>query len=354
LITATDIDTIDQSQICLIYEKWPEHFKRARGLKCKMDHSPDFYESIVLCGMGGSATACDIVSDTVRAFSDVPSLVLRGQRVPPFVGKHSLVIVNSVSGNTEEAIAMMLEATKQNAEVICISTGGRLKELAGSYGKRHIEIPNFTLPRASLPYLVMPGLTLVNPFIKKNSLTEEMDEIPSRLSSIAENICKGASEESNTAKKIARFLENGFVFCFSSPSLTTAGIRFKNSLNENAKMHCLAESVLEATHNEIVPFTYDNDPRCKVVLLKWEGDPPIVKKRFAKISRLFAETNHPAIEITSLEKGLLNAIICSIYILDYATIYRAISSGLDPSPTPAIEILKETNSIKDRFVIDIA
>jgi glucose/mannose-6-phosphate isomerase len=353
LITRADIDTIDQSQISLIYEQWPEHFKQAARLKPKTDHSPDFYESIVLCGMGGSATACDIVSDAIRCFSDIPSIVLRGERVPRFVDKHSLVIVNSVSGNTEEAISMMLEATKQNAEVICISAGGRLKELAGKYGKKHIGIPNFALPRASLPYLVMPGLTLVNPFMK-NSLTEEMNEIPTRLSDIAENICKEASEGSNTAKKIARFLENGFVFCFTSPSLTTAGIRFKNSLNENAKIHCLAESVLEATHNEIVPFTYDNGSHCKVVLLEWTGDTPIVKERFAKIGRLFVETNHPAIEVTSFEKGLLNAIICSIYILDYATIYRAISSRIDPSPTPAIEILKETKSVHDRFVNNVA
>lgn len=353
MVTRADIDTIDQSQISIIYEQWPEHFKQAAGLKPKTDHSPDFYESIVLCGMGGSATACDIVSDAIRAFGDIPSIVLRGQRIPPFVDKHSLVIVNSVSGNTEEATSMMLEATKQNAEVICISSGGRLKELAGKYGKKHVGIPNFALPRASLPYLVMPGLTLTNPFMK-NSLTEEMNEIPAYLSGIAENICKDASEESNIAKKIAKFLENGFVFCFTSPSLTTAGIRFKNSLNENAKMHCLGESVLEATHNEIVPFTYDNSLRCKVVLLEWTGDPPIVKERFANISRLFAETNHPAIKITSSEKGLLNAIICSIYILDYATIYSAITSRIDPSPTPAIQILKETKSVQDPFVNDIA
>jgi glucose/mannose-6-phosphate isomerase len=349
LITTTDIDTIDQSQICRIYEQWPAHFKQASGLKSKTDHSPDFYKSIVLCGMGGSATACDIISDAIRAFSDLPSIVLRGERIPPFVDKHSLVIVNSVSGNTEEAISMMLEATKQNAEVICLSAGGRLKELAEKYGKRHIGIPNFALPRAALPYLVMPGLTLVNPLVK-NSLTEEINEIPTRLSGIAEKICKDASEESNTAKKIARFLDNGFAFCFSSPSLVTAGIRFKNSLNENAKMHCLTESVLEATHNEIVPFTYYNGVRCKIVLLEWDGDQPMVKERFAKIVSLFDRINQPAIEVKSLERGLLNAMICSIYILDYATIYRAISSRIDPSPTPAIEILKENKPVQDRFV----
>ena len=42
----------------------------------------------------------------------------------------------------------------------------------------------------------------------------------------------------------------------------------------------------------------------------------------------------------SEDTNLLVALIRSIYILDYATIYIAIDRGLDPSPTPAIDILK--------------
>ena len=45
-------------------------------------------------------------------------------------------------------------------------------------------------------------------------------------------------------------------------------------------------------------------------------------------------------EITGAEKSMINAIISSIYILDYATIYMAVARNVDPSPTPAIDILK--------------
>jgi hypothetical protein len=37
----------------------------------------------------------------------------------------------------------------------------------------------------------------------------------------------------------------------------------------------------------------------------------------------------------------LEAIISLIYILDYSSIYLALSRRIDPSPTPAIDILKK-------------
>ena len=58
----------------------------------------------------------------------IPSTVVRGQVIPFRTNKRSLVIVNNVSGNTREAISNMDEASERNAEVVCISSGGQLRE----------------------------------------------------------------------------------------------------------------------------------------------------------------------------------------------------------------------------------
>ena len=341
MISEGDIAKVDQDKVHLIYEKWPEYFKDAEKIPCKLDHEPDFYESIILCGIGGSATSCDILNELMHSFSNVACSVLKGQDMPFFVNKRSLVIVNSVSGNTLETISMMEKASERKAEVICISSGGKLKELAANNGHRYIHIPNLSLPRASLPYLIMSGLKLINPFLKK-SLEEEISSIHRNVANIAKDIIITVPREYNIAKKIASFLENGFAFCFTSPYLTSVGTRFKNSLNENAKVHCVKESVLEASHNEIVPFTYyKNDFAAKVLLLEWVCDQTIVKERFKKVQSFLTKIKQPLMEVSIDENTLINAILCSIYILDYATIYMAISRKVDPSPTPAIDILKQ-------------
>ena len=74
----------------------------------------------------------------------------------------------------------MDEASERNAEVVCISSGGQLREEAATKGHKHINIPNLALARASLPYLIMPGLKLINPLLE-NSL--EQPSLPALLPS---------------------------------------------------------------------------------------------------------------------------------------------------------------------------
>jgi glucose/mannose-6-phosphate isomerase len=122
LLTDSDILKFDRERLCLIYEEWPRYFKEAANICHRLDHTSDFYNSIVLCGMGGSATSCDILHDLIYSSSTIPVTVVRGQKMPYNVDEHSLVIVNSISGNTTETILNMQEATARKAEVVCYRT----------------------------------------------------------------------------------------------------------------------------------------------------------------------------------------------------------------------------------------
>ncbi len=339
MLREVDVLLVDNGRVYEIYERWPDHFRTASKISAKVDHSPDYYNSIIQCGMGGSGTSCDIIDTVLQSHSKIQSLVLKTMSMPNHVNNRSLVIVNSVSGNTSESIAMMQDAASKGAEVICISSGGRMKEMAEKLACQHIDIPNLKLPRASLPYVLMPALRLIDPFLDQ-SIADEISTIHLPLSETAETISIRTPERKNISKRIANFLTEGAAFCFASPALMPAATRFKNSLNENAKMHCIRESVLEASHNEIVPFTFNNNFVPKILLLKWINDSEMVTQRHDRIKSLFSEIGHSLIELQAYERSLLAALLCSIYILDYATIYAAVSRGIDPSPTPAIDILK--------------
>jgi glucose/mannose-6-phosphate isomerase len=321
-----------------VYEKWPEFFKEAARIKVKLDHTPDYYHSVIHCGVGGSATGNDIMHEIMCSFSKVPSAVLRGENIPPYTDKHSLTIVTSASGNTEETVAMMKDASDKGAEVICITSGGLLQEEAAKRGHKIIQIPNVTAPRALLPYLVMPQANALSCFLKEHI---DGSSVYSTLRDIANQISINTPKENNIAKQVSSFINGGFAFCFTSTSLLPAGIRFKNSLNENAKIHCLVNSALEASHNEIVPFTYRNSIAPKTLLLRWSGDSDLLNQRFEKIRSLFLTLKQPVMEINSLKGSLFGAMLASIYILDYSTIYLAVERRIDPSPTPAIDILKQ-------------
>jgi glucose/mannose-6-phosphate isomerase len=327
-----------------IYGQWPRTFEDAINISCKPDHDSDFYKSLILCGMGGSATACDIINDVMHAHGKISTAVIRGHDLPSHVGRHTLVLVNTVSGNTEEANLAMEQALEKNAEVICISSGGRLKDLAAKYGLKHIIIKGSRFPRAALPYLLMPGLKIISPFMKE-SIDGELALISKNLSEISRSISINVPFECNPAKKISTFVSTGLTFCLTSPYLLSVGKRFKNSLNENSKMYCISESVLEASHNEIVPLTsVDNSYNPKILFLRWAGDYFFINQRFTKMGSLFYKRNQPLIDFKSIHRSLINALISTIYILDYSTLYLAMARGIDSALTPAIDILKDANS----------
>jgi hypothetical protein len=52
----------------------------------------------------------------------------------------------------------MEEASNRGAEVVCISSGGKIREIAHKHGHQHVNIKSVNYPRAVLPYLLMPGL----------------------------------------------------------------------------------------------------------------------------------------------------------------------------------------------------
>lgn len=334
-----EISRIDQRKLYKLYEHWDQHFYKAAALTCAPSHSSDFYDGLYFCGMGGSATSGEICSDLLLTTGTISSLLVKGQKaLPSRLGKRSLVIVTSASGNTEESLSMFEAASERGAEVIAISAGGKLREAAVALGHNHIDIPNLSIPRASLPYLLMPSLKIVEHFMPaKFDYDALFDALKRTLVRISINV----PHEENISKQISSFLKNDFAFCYSSPYLFSATTRFKNSLNENAKVHCSRESVLEASHNEIVPFTFlNNRISRKVILLEWKEDEPFVCTRFSKVKTLFNEIGQSWMELRIPEPLLLNAILSAIYILDYATVYMAIANNLDPSPTPAIDILK--------------
>jgi glucose/mannose-6-phosphate isomerase len=333
--------SVMEEELWHIYEQWPRYFEDATKFNCKLDHEPDFYKSIILCGMGGSATACDIINDVMLAYGKISATVLRGHHMPSHVDRHTLVLVNTVSGNTEEANIAMERALDKKAEVICISSGGKLKDLSAKYGLKHIAIAKLRFPRAALPYLLMPGLKIISPFINK-SIDEELVLIPKNLSDFSKSMSVNVPFEGNPAKKVATFVSTGLTFCLTSPFLVSVGKRFKNSLNENSKMHCITDSVLEASHNEIVPLTsVSNSLDPKILFLRWGGDNLLVQQRFTRMGALFTKKNQPFIDFKSVHRSLINALISTIYIIDYSTLYVAIAREIDPALTPAIDILKD-------------
>ena len=87
-------------------------------------------QNVLICGIGGSGIGGTIASKMIQKTANIPVLINNEYGVPAFVNEHTLVIISSYSGNTEETLSAMKQAINQKAQIACITSGGEVLELA--------------------------------------------------------------------------------------------------------------------------------------------------------------------------------------------------------------------------------
>src|SRR5207245_8461328 len=112
---------------------------RARGLSGLPDR--ERVENIVVLGMGGSGVAGDVLAAAAGPFLPVPVIVSKGYELPAFVGESSLVFAISFSGNTEETLEAASAAAVEGANLVVISQGGELGQLAEGWWVPRSRVP---------------------------------------------------------------------------------------------------------------------------------------------------------------------------------------------------------------------
>jgi glucose/mannose-6-phosphate isomerase len=317
-----------------IYDKWPDMAKNAYYNKYtpknigKISH-------IVFIGMGGSGAIGDIFN-SILSKTNIHVTVIKGYSIPNTVNNQTLVIPMSVSGNTDETLVCLQSALKTDAKILAFSSGGKMKEIAEKNNIEYIQIPMVHSPRASFSIFLFSMLKILELVLPINET--EINEAINMMKKTKELIFSKNLTDHNPALKLAEFIDK-IPMIYYPFGLGSAAIRFKNSLQENAKTHAMAEDVIEACHNGIVSWEEKN--HVKPILIEGEDDHIKTKERWLILKEFFELNSIEYIEIKSVKGGILSKIINLIYLLDYASIYLAILRKTNPTTITAIEFVKD-------------
>ena len=153
----------------------------------------------------------------------------------------------------------------------------------------------------------------------------------------SQKLISSSNLENNPSLNLAEWI-NGIPMIYYPWGLEAAAIRFKSSLQENAKSHAMIEDVIEACHNGIV--SWEKPSSVQPVLLEGEDDYIKTKERWRILKEYFEKNNIDYREIFSVKGGILSKLINLVYQLDFIAIYRAVLSGIDPSPIKSIDFVK--------------
>ncbi|MGI0056409.1 MAG: SIS domain-containing protein, partial [Nitrosarchaeum sp.] len=255
---------------------------------------------------------------------------------PKTVNSNSLVITTSISGDTIETLTALDTAKQRDSKIIAVSSGGKMEEYCNRNNIYFRKISQYHSPRASFTGFLYSLLKILEPVLPIEQ--GEVYESINQLKKLQKVISSSNISESNYSLNLANWI-NGIPLIYYPWGLNAAAIRFKNSLQENAKLHACIEDVIEACHNGIV--AWEKPSNVQPILLQGEDDYIKTKERWKILKEYFEEKKIDYNEVFTIKGNILSKLINLIYLLDYTTIYRAVLSGIDPSPIDSINFVKK-------------
>jgi glucose/mannose-6-phosphate isomerase len=302
-------------------------------------------DAIVVLGMGGSGVSGDIMQAVVEPRFHFPVRVIKDYGpLPAWVGRNTLVFSVSYSGNTEETLAATQEAHDRGARVVAISAGGRLGDVAAGYGIAHVTIPSGFQPRASLGYLALPILAVLQEMGFLVRMKDDVDETIEILERQGKLCHRSRSVADNPAKSLARKLDGKVAVAYGTPGLmATAAMRFKCDLNEYAKVPAFWNFLPEADHNEVEAWGGGAEVVAGQLVAVMLRDPEEHHRnslRFEVTKRLISSHGAGVIELWPEGTSDLARLISMIFVTQLASIYVGLARGVDPGPVEVLERLK--------------
>jgi len=352
--------------------------------------------AVVVAGMGGSALAGEMLNAMTGLGSPVQVVVAQAGRLPGWVGAADAVLAVSCSGSTPETLAVATEAARRGCRLAGVGAGGsplhRIAEQARAPFVPVVPVVPGGLPRAMLwsvtiPLLVMAerlGLTRITPGV--------YEQAASRLEEVSHQ-CRPASESFvNPGKSLALDLVGALPMVWGTSLLSgVAAHRFASQLLQNAKYPAISGVLPEAAYDQVAAFDGPFAPRSSRLsappepgapepgappgapdvpddvsglpdLSDWDldyeeetargftplrliliADPDedqraaaqraavteLAGQRGVGISELAMDGEHPLVRLAGV-----------IQLTDYAGVYLAIASGIDPGQTVAIQDLR--------------
>ncbi len=303
------------------------------GESSKLSNKDLKFSNIVITGLGGSGIGGKIVAQLVQNQVNVPITVNNSYSLPAFVNENTLVIVSSFSGNTEETLEAMEIAESKNAEIACISSGGKVLEKCKENNYNYILLPECHSPRAMLTYSLTQQFFLLHHygFIGKDFKQNIADSI--RL------IENELEDIKLIAQKVAKGIAGKTTVIYSDDRFEGVSVRLRQQLNENAKVLCWHHVLPEMNHNELVGWAGGKEEYA-VILFRNKSDYSRTQRRM-EISKEVIETyTSTHFEIWSKGESDIENALYLIALGDWISICLAELLNVDPVEIRVINHLK--------------
>lgn len=338
-----DLD-LDKNKMIEDLKNYPEQIKQTLGDLENIKFKVKKIKNIVFCGMGGSAIGGDLIASAFEDELEIPMIIKRDYELPNFVDKKTLVIVCSFSGNTEETLSCFKLAQERGAQILAISSNGKLEKESSEKNIPFFKI-NYTSqcgqPRVNSGVM----LTAVAGILDKVGLISLDKDIWEIIQTSVINLqkdCLYKSEKDNVALEIASKIQGKIPVFHGAGFLATVARRMKQDINETGKQFAFYEPVPESNHNATVGYQFPQD-KSKLIMISLESslDHQRNKLRWEILQDMWQKHDLESLTLLSESGTKLEQLFYFVYLGMWISFYVGILNGIDPTPVEVIKFLKD-------------
>jgi len=299
-------------------------------------------DKFILCGMGGSHLAGDILKDVQP---DLRLHIHRSYGLPAWNQselQNSLIIASSYSGNTEEVVLAYDEARKLGLDLVVVAVGGALIDKAHADNIPYIQMPDTGIqPRSALGYSFLSLLKILD----QTDLLTQAKELAITLSPMSLEL---------VGQSLARKLKNKIPVIYVSDNNYSVGYNWKIKFNETGKIPAFYNVVPELNHNEMTgfdPVQPDGESisllvqalsdKFYFVLIKDVADHPRILKRLEILEKLYLARGLSVEVLEMFGTSRMEKIFNSLLLADWTAVHTALIYNLESEQVPMVEEFKK-------------
>lgn len=323
----------DNSNMRQVIMDSPRQLEEGLALAKDVTVTGDF-KNLIVCGMGGSALAADIL----KSLGLVNRMwVHRDYGLSSAADENSLIVCISYSGNTEETVSALQEALKKNLKAVCMASGGEIENIATQNNLPFIKLPAGIQPRSAIGYMFSALATIAHKAGFTDDKSSEIMETKTALEGLL-------TETEETGKKLAKKLHKKIPVVYAAGlahAVSMARI-WKIKFNENAKIPSFYNYFPELNHNEMVGFSsVDVTSNFHFIILKDQDDHPRNVKRMELFASLMKKQGLETDTIEIHNGSPLLKIFSTLLVGDWTSYYVALENSIDPTPVTMVEKFKK-------------
>jgi len=298
---------------------------------------PHTIKHIILAGMGGSGMGGNILQDYLSVNLQVPFIICKDYTLPAYAGKDTLLMISSYSGETVETLDTLRQGIKKKCNIACISSGGTVEKIAVQKHLPHFKIPGGMPPRTCVGYSVVAQLYVLHRAgLISNSFIRDVKDVADFLNLNSKNI-------RTAARLLAGKIYKNIPLIYTSAAYQSAGLRWKQQLNENPEIHSFHNIIPEMNHNELAAFR-DTNRSFAAIFLRSNIDNYEVQRRFQLMTSLIKNKVYQIYQVEAKGVGKLQQLFYFIHFGDWLSYHISVLRNVDAVDITVLNKLKKALS----------